>query len=150
VSVHLLDVNVLVALFDPDHVHHEIAHDWFAEHRGGGWATCPATEHGFVRVLSNPAYGDPAMRLEAVVERLRAFRTSGHHHFWNEPISLTDLTVVRPSYMRGHRQVGDVHLLALAVRMRGRLATFDRSVPISAVAGATRDTLAVIGSAPAA
>ena len=31
--VALLDVNVLVALFDPDHVHHELAHDWFADHR---------------------------------------------------------------------------------------------------------------------
>ena len=51
----LLDVNVLVALFDPDHVHHEAAHVWFAATRGAGWATCPLTENGVVRVLSNPS-----------------------------------------------------------------------------------------------
>ncbi|HWJ56793.1 MAG TPA: hypothetical protein VNR90_11235, partial [Vicinamibacterales bacterium] len=50
----LLDVNLLVALFDPDHVHHDISHDWFAEQRGVGWATCPLTENGLVRVLSSP------------------------------------------------------------------------------------------------
>ena len=55
----LLDVNVLVALFDPDHVHHDLAHDWFADHRSRGWATCPITENGVIRVLANPAYGSP-------------------------------------------------------------------------------------------
>jgi predicted nucleic acid-binding protein len=55
--VALLDVNLLVALFDPDHVHHEFAHDWFADHERDGWATCALTENGFVRVLANPSYG---------------------------------------------------------------------------------------------
>src|SRR5205807_1947335 len=55
-GVALLDVNVLVALFDPDHVHHEPAHRWFAEQRGTGWATCPLTENGLLRVLTHPAY----------------------------------------------------------------------------------------------
>lgn len=143
-SVHLLDVNLLVALFDADHVHHETAHDWFADHRAGGWATCPATENGFVRVLSNPRYPGAEARVETIVERLRVFRQSGHHTFWPDAVSITDLDAVRPSYMRGHRQVTDVCLLALAVRRGGRLATFDRSIPVSAVVGATRDTLAVI------
>jgi uncharacterized protein len=144
VSVHLLDVNVLVALFDPDHVHHEVAHAWFGDHRADGWATCPVTETGFVRVLSNPAYNGTVTRLEAIVERLRMFRASGHHHFWDEAVSITDLEAVRPSYVRGHRQVTDIYLLALAVRMGGRLATFDRSVPVSAVVGATPAAVAVI------
>lgn len=142
--VALLDVNVLVALFDPDHIHHEIAHDWFAEHRAHGWATCPSTEHGFVRVLTHPAYGAAALRPVEVVDRLRQFRASGHHAFWHDTVSITDLEAVRPSHVRGHRQVGDVALLALAVRMGGRLATFDRTIPISAVVGASRESLAVI------
>ena len=53
--VALLDVNVLVALFNPVHVHQELAHDWFADHRASGWATCPLTENGFLRVLGNAA-----------------------------------------------------------------------------------------------
>ena len=145
-TVHLLDVNVLVALFDIDHVHHEIAHDWFADHRAGGWATCPITENGVLRVLGHPGYGSSDTRFEAIVERLRLFRDSGHHHFWHDTPSSADLSAIRPSYMRGHRQVTDVYLLALALRMGGRLATFDRSIPVSAVVGATKGTLALIGA----
>jgi uncharacterized protein len=89
-GVALLDVNVLVALFDPDHVHHELAHDWFAEHRSAGWATCPVTENGFLRVLSNPAYGRDALRPGRLVERLRKFRASGNHVFWTDSVSLSD------------------------------------------------------------
>ena len=145
-AVHLLDVNVLVALFDVDHVHHDIAHDWFADHRAGGWATCPITENGVLRVLAHPGYAGSDTRFEAIVGRLRLFRDSGHHHFWHDTPSFADLSAIRPSYMRGHRQVTDVYLLALALRMGGRLATFDRSIPVSAVVGATKDTLTVIGA----
>ncbi|HEY7215024.1 MAG TPA: hypothetical protein VIC28_10365 [Thermoanaerobaculia bacterium] len=71
--VALLDVNVLVALFDPDHVHHEAAHTWFAAHRGAGWATCPLTENGLIRILSNPAYAATLETPAALVRRLEAF-----------------------------------------------------------------------------
>ncbi len=148
-AVALLDVNVLVALFDPDHVHHEIAHDWFAQQRAHGWATCPVTEHGFVRVLANPAYGAAVSRPVELVDRLRQFCASGHHRFWHDAVSIADLEAVRPSHVRGHRQVTDVALLALAVRMDGCLATFDRTIPVSAVVGATRESLAVIAPAGA-
>ena len=37
--MHLLDVNVLVALFDPAHIHHEAAHEWFGTAGPAGWAT---------------------------------------------------------------------------------------------------------------
>jgi toxin-antitoxin system PIN domain toxin len=143
-AVHLLDVNVLVALFDPDHVHHEVAHDWFADQRKGGWATSPTTENGFVRVLSNPAYGGAVMRASDVVDRLRTFRSSGHHRFWPDTVSLGDDTLFRVAHVRGHRQLTDVYLLGLAVRMKGRLATFDRAIPVDAVAGADTRTIAVI------
>jgi predicted nucleic acid-binding protein len=58
----LLDVNFLVALFDPDHIHHDAAHDWFADERAHGWATCPLTENGLVRVVTNAAYGAAPIR----------------------------------------------------------------------------------------
>jgi toxin-antitoxin system PIN domain toxin len=144
-SVSLLDVNVLVALFDPDHVHHELAHDWFAGHRAAGWATCPTTENGFLRVLTSAAYPAGANRPEGIVSRLRLFQQSGQHVFWPDAVSITDLSVFRPSYMRGQRQVTDVYLLGIAVRMNGRLATFDKTIPVSAVHGATRESIAVIG-----
>jgi len=87
-QVSLLDVNVLVALFDPDHVHHDLAHDWFADNRTAGWATCPLTENGFVRVLANPAYGSAVARAATLNARLRKFCESGQHEFWPDQVSL--------------------------------------------------------------
>ena len=142
----LLDVNLLVALFDSDHIHHDLAHDWFADHRADGWATCAVTENGFVRVLANPAYGLGAMRPQEIVERLGRFCASGHHEFWCDTVSLRDTTLFRTSFVRGHGQLTDVYLLGLAKKLGGRLATFDRTIPLGAVVGASRDTLHVISA----
>jgi toxin-antitoxin system PIN domain toxin len=143
--VALLDVNLLVALFDPDHIHHDLAHDWFADNRADGWATCPTTENGLVRVLTHPKYDSPLIGVPAVLDRLRTFRASGHHHFWQEDLTLTDPAIVNPSSIRGHRQVTDVYLLGLALRRGGRLVTFDRSIPLAAVHGAGQEVLEVVG-----
>ncbi|MGE5345965.1 MAG: TA system VapC family ribonuclease toxin [Acidithiobacillales bacterium] len=142
--VALLDVNVLVALFDPDHVHHEASHVWFGRQRGDGWATCPLTENGLVRVLSNPAYGATSEPPGSILGRLDAFSRSGGHVFWPDEISLRDARLLDPASRLSHRNVTDVYLLALARHRGGKLATFDRSVPLAAVAGAEPGHLEVI------
>jgi uncharacterized protein len=142
--VALLDVNVLVALFLPGHVHHEIAHDWFADHHEDGWATCAVTENGFIRVITQLPRGDSTLRPENVVEHFRRFCSTKSHQFWPDRVSLTDPALFKSAYMRGHRQVTDVYLLGLATAMRGCLATFDSSIPLKAVVGATREHLQVI------
>lgn len=138
----LLDVNVLIALFDAAHVHHEAAHDWFADHRGNGWATCALTENGFVRVLTNPKSAINE-RAPAILDSLRTFCASGHHVFWPDAVSLRD-GLFDLSITQGHRQLTDIYLLGLAVKMDGILATFDTTIPITSVRGARPDTLAVI------
>jgi toxin-antitoxin system PIN domain toxin len=142
----LLDINLLIALFDPSHVHHEAAHAWFADNRSDGWATCPLTELGFVRVLSNPALGDPAGSATSLLAQLRKFCASGDHEFWPDAVSLRDETVFDLAVV-SHRQLTDVYLLGLAWTRRGRLATFDRSIPLKAVIGAAEATLEVISPA---
>ena len=139
----LLDVNVLVALFDPHHIHHDAAHAWFEANRDFGWATCPITEAGFIRVISNPAYGAAGERASTALERLRVFCESGGHQFWRDALSLRDETLDL-SRAAGSRQLTDIYLLGLAVNRKGRLATFDRTIPLGAVRGAGRETLAVI------
>ncbi len=139
----LLDVNVLVALFNPDHIHHETAHDWFEDHRALGWATCGLTELGLIRILSNPAYWPQGERAGAILGRLRTFCASGHHHFWPDTVSPRD-ELFDLSFARGYRQLTDIHLLGLATLTGGSLATFDRSIPLEAVRGATPETLTVI------
>ena len=143
-DVALLDVNVLIALFDPDHIHHDLAHDWFAEQKSAGWATCPLTENALVRVLSNPAYASPSHRPADIAGRLRAFRKSGGHHFWSDTASFADERLFKLELIRGHRQLTNIYLLALAKSAGGRLATFDRTIPIAAVKGAAASTLLVI------
>jgi uncharacterized protein len=142
----LLDVNLLVALFNPDHIHHEVAHDWFADNRGDGWATCPITEQGVVRILANPKYWLNAGRSADILDRLRRFCASGHHQFWPDAVSLRDRKLFDLAYVTGYRQLTDAYLLGLALSKKGRLASFDRGIPIKAVKGATRETLAVIAA----
>ncbi len=132
----LLDVNVLVALFDPEHLHHRAAHDWFEVNRSRGWATCPLTENGLLRILSNPNYPGRRTTVGDAVERLSAFRESGDHAFWSDTLSFCQQELFVFPRVAGYRQLTDVYLLALAVDNGGRLATFDRSIRPDAVAGA--------------
>ena len=140
--VALLDVNFLIALFDVEHVHHDVAHDWFADHRALGWATCPITENGFVRILANPSYRSQVTRASELVSRLRKLCGSGHHEFWDDAISLCDERLFNVTH--GYKQLTDIYLLGLATKHGGCLATFDQRIPLGAVKGATRAQLEVV------
>src|SRR5579859_1761967 len=118
-SISLLDVNVLVALFDPAHLHHEPAHLWFGRNRKLGWATCPITQSGFLRVLSNPAYPTAEATVADLTDRLRSFCQSADHHFWSDSVALTDDSLFRPQVVLGHQKVTDAYLLGLATRNHG-------------------------------
>ena len=142
--VALLDVNVLVALFDPDHIHHDIAHDWFADHRRSGWATCPLTENGFLRTASRLARARDPIALATLEQALRTFTASGDHQFWRDELTLLDEDAFDLTTVHGHQQLTDVYLLGLAVKHKGALATFDRAVPVEAVKGARREHLSVL------
>ena len=140
----LLDVNVLEALYDPNHGHHEAAHTWFGANRGSGWATCPLTENGLVRVLSNPSYPGASERPSQILDRLKTFRASGDHVFWPDAVSLCDPRLFRLDVGLGHHQLADVYLLGLAKQKSGRLATFDRNIPVASVLNVTREHLVVL------
>jgi uncharacterized protein len=133
----LLDVNVLVALFDPAHVHHDAAHAWFGRNRSRRWATCALTENALVRVLSNPAYPGRRTTVEDAASRLRTFCSDREHVFWPDSISVRDPGRFRWSHVQGHRQLTD--LLALPVSNRGRLATFDSTISLKAVEAAAQN-----------
>jgi toxin-antitoxin system PIN domain toxin len=143
----LLDVNVLVALFDPAHAHHEPAHDWFARIGCAAWATCPITENGLVRVVSHPSYPTVEALPADVIEGLRTFtHTHPGHEFWPDSVSLTDDSLFSAAFITASGSVADAYLLALAVGHGGRLATFDRSMSVAWVRGADPGVLEVIPS----
>jgi uncharacterized protein len=142
----LLDVNLLIALFEPDHPHHEVAHDWFADNHQNGWATCALTQNGFVRILANPRQGVALNRAGDLLTHLAQFCASKHHVFWHDSVSLTNKKLFNPFLIRGYRQVSDIYLLGLAKKMGGCLATFDGGIPLGAVIGAKPEHLAVIST----
>ena len=133
----LLDVNVLIALLDADHVHHRRAHDWLDEHLGSGWASCPITQNGCIRVLAQSGYTNPLPATQ-VAERLAEAADSAHHRFWPDSVSLLDSSVIDRKQFLSPRQVTDAYLLALAVVNKGRLVTFDRGISPTLVKGAEK------------
>ncbi len=140
----LLDVNVIIALFDPDHVHHARAWPWFkAWSMQHGWASCPITQNGVVRVMSQPGYPNP-LQVASVLERLGRATAADSHEFWPDEVSVLDVQRFEHAHIHGHRQLTDLYLLGLAVARGGCLASFDRAIPLSAVRGAQpRHLLAV-------
>ena len=126
----LLDVNALVALAWDSHIHHAAARRWFAANHAAGWATCPVTESGFVRVSSNHTVLPSALSPQAAREVLHAMRQAGGHRFLVDDVSMTDPDVPATA---GYRQVTDAHLLTLGRRRGLRVVTFDAG--LAALAG---------------
>jgi toxin-antitoxin system PIN domain toxin len=139
----LLDVNVLIALLDSDHASHDSAINWFSKHARAGWASCPITQNGSIRIMSNPGYPNP-LPVQAVIEHLAEACQQDIHEFWPDDVSLLDSEVVDSTRIHGPRQLTDVYLLALAVRHGGRLVTFDTGIPLTAVRKATTQKLLIL------
>ncbi|HXA68343.1 MAG TPA: TA system VapC family ribonuclease toxin [Bryobacteraceae bacterium] len=122
---YLLDVNVLIALVWPSHVHHRLAQTWFAERRSVGFCTCPLTEIGFLRIFSNPKFTRKAVLPAEALALLQRIKAMAEHEFWTDDLPVT-VALGGGESIVGHRQITDAYLLALARSRGGLLATFDR------------------------
>lgn len=139
----LPDVNCLLALLDEDHSSHSRALLWWQSNRQAGWATCPLTQNGFVRISSQSSY--PNQRpLRITIEQLGRIMTLPDHEFWPDDISIADDQLFDRNHILGPNQITDVYLLALAVKNDGCLVTFDRGIPIKAVCRAEPRHLVVL------
>jgi toxin-antitoxin system PIN domain toxin len=129
----LLDVNVLIALLDQNHVHHDAATCFLQNVAPDGWATCPLTENGVLRILGRPIAQGGVGSPEAVRSLLNAWCGYRGHQFWADDVSLLrrDLFQTLPD----PKHLTDIYLLGLAVKHGGRLATFDTKLDASIVAG---------------
>ena len=142
---YLLDVNVLVALIDPNHVGHEAAQHWFETEGGKAWATCPITENGVIRIVGNVRYpSTPGSPAEGASIMAQMCKLPGHR-CWAEDISLLSAEHVDASHILTSAQVTDTYLLALAVANKGKLATFDRRLTPKGVTGG-KDAIHLIGN----
>jgi len=128
VNPFLLDVNVLIALVFQGHIAHRTVKRWFQQSGAKHWATCPLTEAGFVRVVSNPKFSHPALHIDEALAMLDRLNQLPGHRFW--PVEVAFLDAVRPFAERlfGHQQVSDAYLLGMAIQKKGRLVTLDRAI----------------------
>lgn len=143
----LLDVSVLITLFDSEHIHHVSVTRWFAEHARHGWASCPLTQNGCIRILSQPAYANQAPAA-LVAEILAEATADPRHEFWPDSFSVLTAGTLRWDRLLTGRHLTDVYLLALAQRNAGRLVTLDQGIPVSAVPEARAENLAVLLNKP--
>lgn len=139
----LLHIDVLVALLDGGHLYHRAATAWLASHRRAGWASCPLTQNGCVRILSLASYPNPQPP-GAVAARLAMALSGEWHAFWPDSASLLAPGRLAWDQVLGSRQVTDACLLALAVQQGGRLVTFDRTISLGAVPGASKRHLVTL------
>ncbi len=139
----LLDVNVLIALLDAGHLHHGLATSWLESEIRHGWASCPLTQNGCIRIMSQPKYPG-SLAAAQVADRLAEAANSSDHEFWAADVNMLSEGVFDWTKVLGHRQVTDVYLLALAVHHSGRFVTFDRRIVLDAVKGARVKNLEVL------
>jgi toxin-antitoxin system PIN domain toxin len=132
--IDLPDVNVIVALLDAEHQFHREAMAWFREARQKGWATCPLTENGTIRVLSRPQYPGLRISVSQAAELLRALvRSSASSHvFWQDSLSILNETVYDLGMLQGYGQITDIYLLGLCQHNGGTLLTMDKGVVVLA------------------
>ena len=143
---YLLDTNLLIALLWPSHEKHDLALKWFTRHRAKGWATCPITQAGFVRIVSNPSFSRDAVRPRDAVQVLSANTASKDHTFWPDELSVDEAVAFTGIRLLGHQQVTDAYLLGLAIRRGGVLATLDhRIAALTEPKSAERRALETVG-----
>ncbi len=139
----LLDVNVLIALIDPDHIAHDRVHRWFERHGADEWASCPLTENGVIRIVGAASYTEPPLGCARVTESVQALCAAPGHDFWPDDLSLINSRHVDTSKLLTSRQITDTYLLALAVAHGGKLATLDRRLSTAAVKGGAEALLVI-------
>ena len=126
----LLDVNVLIALLDPQHVHHELCHGWFASRSDAPWASCAITQNAVLRILGNPRYPNSPGPPASVVPHLDSLVGHPNHQFWESNPSLLCQPFIERSALVDHAQITDLYLLALAKHHCGTLATLDQRIQV--------------------
>ncbi len=143
-SAGLLDVNALIALLWDEHPFHRRCAEWFAGAGKTGWATCPITESGFVRVLSTPAFTVNPPSVQAAIRLLQvAAESATSHRFWHDDLPLSAIGA-RWRGRQGPKQITDAYLLALALHNKGKLVTFDTRMAALAPPGSAEHAALLI------
>lgn len=138
----LLDVNALISLLDANHVYHAAITGWMGQN-DGHWATCPITQNGYLRIVTQASYPN-AINMKQAIRTLSRAVSDADHEFLSDDISLLNPQLVAHQHIQGPKQLTDIYLLSLSVSRGARLVTFDDGVPSAAVPQATNASVHVI------
>jgi toxin-antitoxin system PIN domain toxin len=140
----LLDTSVLISLLDANHIHHRLTAKWLQTHGQAGWASCPITLNGCIRILSQPSYPN-RLPMQTVVEGLRQAMQNPLHEFWADDVNPATTAAIDWAYTVRPVQLTDVYLLALAVAHDARFVTQDQGIALACVPQARGEQLVVLG-----
>ena len=140
----LLDTSVLIALLDASHIHHRLTAHWLQTHGNAGWASCPITLNGCIRILSQPSYPN-RLPMQRVVAGLRTAMQNPLHEFWADAVNPVTTQAIDWAYTVRPAQLTDVYLLALAVAHEARFVTLDQRIALACVPQARGEQLVVLG-----
>ncbi len=125
---YLLDVNVLIALLDENHDFHDVATTWFHNHGKNDWSSCPITENGALRVMSNSRYPNRPGGPQDILALLGELKDQGSHVFWSNDVSFSNPSIFDLRQITNANDLTDIYLLGLARSKDGKLATFDKRI----------------------
>jgi uncharacterized protein len=141
---HLLDINVLIALLDPNHTFHQLAHQWWSQD-DRPWASCPITENGLIRIMASTSYSkNSQLSVADVTTLLSVFTANTDHEFWSDHISFRDENEFQHASILSSKHLTDLYLLALAAKNNATLVTFDQNIPLSPVRSAKSENLLIL------
>lgn len=142
--VYLVDINVLIARLDTAHEHHERTVQWWHRNVVDGWATCPITENGFIRILGRPSYpgwpGTPERSAAALRQLIVALPG---HCFFSDEISLLNTSLFPTFNKVPPPQLTDLYLLALAVHHNAKFVSHDRRIRTQRIPGGAEAFVAI-------
>jgi toxin-antitoxin system PIN domain toxin len=135
--IHLLDINVLIALSDPAHPHEAAALQFFQSNAvQQGWATCPIIENGFLRIFGSRKYPGGPGSPQAARFFLKALYNLPGHQFWADDVSI--MNSAKLAELPSSEHLTNLYLLELAVKHGGRFVTFDTGMNPSLVVGGSQ------------
>jgi uncharacterized protein len=141
--IHLPDISVLVALHDSTHHGHAVTDQWFASEGRFGWATCPLTQNGFVRVASQPSVPNMLATTQQAMKYLCDLIQDNRnvHHFWADTVSLFDTSLFSMNATLGRKQITDIYLLGLCQQNGGTFVTLDTRITTASIVNPHPDLL---------
>ena len=141
---YLLDINVLIALMDPDHTFHQLAHQWWNQN-DRPWASCPITENGLIRIMASTAYSKNCQLTVAdVTTLLSVFVSNTNHVFWHDHLSFRDQQEFKHTSILSSKHLTDLYLLALAAKNNATLVTFDQNISSIPITSAKSENLLIL------